>query len=139
MVEWYAEKGQIVQALSIAREWLPSLLCYHFNIDPQVEKPNRNEMEILLSGGTTPPDKQGNKYTSPFLKQYKETVSRDKRTQLSNLWSDTHRLAKLRNDVLHAGFRKNPQGAEYIIEQTKQIVEELRKIAQAWDLKDEAE
>ena len=30
MVEWYVQKGQIVQALSIAREWIPSLLCYYF-------------------------------------------------------------------------------------------------------------
>ncbi|MGB7439991.1 MAG: TIGR02221 family CRISPR-associated protein, partial [Coleofasciculaceae cyanobacterium] len=51
MVEWYAEKGQTVQALSMAREWLPSLLCYHFQLDPQIEKPNRSEMELLLAGG----------------------------------------------------------------------------------------
>ncbi|MFM5982778.1 MAG: TIGR02221 family CRISPR-associated protein [Sphaerospermopsis kisseleviana] len=139
MVEWYAEKGQIVQALSMAREWLPSLLCYHFNIDPQVEKPNRSEMELLLNGGTTPPDKQGNKYTSVFLEQFKASVSGDKIKQLRNLWESTYKLAKLRNDVLHAGFRKNPQSADYIIEQTQQIVEELRNIAQVWDLKDEAE
>ncbi|MFM6109026.1 MAG: hypothetical protein ACKPEO_28990, partial [Sphaerospermopsis kisseleviana] len=128
-----------VQALSMAREWLPSLLCYHFNIDPQVEKPNRSEMELLLNGGTTPPDKQGNKYTSVFLEQFKASVSGDKIKQLRNLWESTYKLAKLRNDVLHAGFRKNPQSADYIIEQTQQIVEELRNIAQVWDLKDEAE
>ncbi|AUS99806.1 TIGR02221 family CRISPR-associated protein [Nostoc sp. CENA543] len=137
MVEWYMQKGQIVQALSMAREWLPSLLCYHFQLDPQIEKPNRAEMELLLSGGATPPDAQGNKYKSPFLEQYKTTVSKDKRNQLSNLWSQTYKLAKLRNDVLHAGFRKNPQSSEYIIEQTKQIIEELKNIAQAWNLQDE--
>ncbi|GCL38365.1 TM1812 family CRISPR-associated protein [Sphaerospermopsis reniformis] len=139
MVEWYAEKGQIVQALSMAREWLPSLLCYHFNIDPQVEISNRPEMELLLSGGAGQKDAQGNRYISPYLEQYRATVSQEKITQLSNVWSNTYKLAKLRNDVLHAGFRKNPQSAEYIIEQTKQIVEELRKIAQVWELKDESE
>jgi hypothetical protein len=51
MVEWYAEKGQIAHALSLAREWLPSLLCYHFNIDP-MEKAEREDMELLLSGST---------------------------------------------------------------------------------------
>ncbi|MBC6431355.1 TIGR02221 family CRISPR-associated protein [Nostoc sp. HG1] len=61
MVKWYAQKGQIVQALSMAREWLPSLLCYYFNIDPQIERPNRNEMELLLNGGTGQKDAQGNK------------------------------------------------------------------------------
>ncbi|MCC5653618.1 TIGR02221 family CRISPR-associated protein [Nostoc sp. XA013] len=137
IVEWYAEKGQIVQALSMAREWLPSLLCYHFSIDPQVERPNRNEMELLLNGGTAPRDAQGNKYTSLYLERYIATVSPEKITQLSNLWSNTYRLANLRNDVLHAGFRRNPQNADYIIEQTKQIIEELKNIANDWNLKDE--
>ncbi|XZF65740.1 MAG: TIGR02221 family CRISPR-associated protein [Gloeotrichia echinulata DVL01] len=137
MVEWYAQKGQIVQALSIAREWLPSLLCYHFNLDPQIERPNRNEMELLLNGGTGQKDAQGKRYISPYLEQYKASISQEKRTQLSNLWSNTYKLANLRNDVLHAGFRKNPQSGEYIIEQAKLIVEELKNIAHAWDLKDE--
>ncbi|MBC6431356.1 hypothetical protein FM036_11270 [Nostoc sp. HG1] len=73
------------------------------------------------------------------MEQYQTRVSQDKRTQLSNLWSNTYRLANLRNDVLHAGFRKNPQSAGYIIDQTKQIVEELGNIAEAWNLKDEEE
>ncbi|MEH2295177.1 TIGR02221 family CRISPR-associated protein [Nostoc sp.] len=139
IVKWYAQKGQIVQALSMAREWLPSLLCYYFNIDPQIERPNRNEMELLLNGGIGQKDAQGNRYTSSYLEQYKASISQEKRTQLSNLWSNSYKLANLRNDVLHAGFRKNPQSAEYIIEQTKQIVEELGNIANAWNLKDEEE
>lgn len=137
MIEWYTKKGQIVQALSMAREWLPSLLCYHFNIDPQIERPNRYEMELLLNGGTGQKDPQGNKYISPYLEDYKATISPEKIAQLSNLWSNPYRLASLRNDVLHAGFRRNPQSVEYIIEQTWQIVEELGKIAQTWNLKDE--
>jgi CRISPR-associated Csx2 family protein len=136
MVEWYAQKGQIVQALSMAREWLPSLLCYHFGIDPQLEKPNRWEMELLLSGGKTPPNEKGEKYESPYLEQYKSIVSKEKRTQLSNLWSNKYKLANLRNDVLHAGFRKNPQSAQSIIQQTREIINELKVIADAWNLKE---
>ncbi|MBA3924043.1 MAG: TIGR02221 family CRISPR-associated protein [Nostocaceae cyanobacterium] len=92
MIEWYAQKDQIVQALSMAREWLPSLLCFHFNIDPQVERPNRVEMELLLNGGSTSPDASGNKYQSPYLEEYKSSVSKEKRDQLRNLWSDKYKL-----------------------------------------------
>ncbi|KAB8331448.1 TIGR02221 family CRISPR-associated protein [Scytonema tolypothrichoides VB-61278] len=137
MVEWYVQKGQIVQALSMAREWLPSLLCYHFGIDPQIYRPNRVEMELLLSGGNTLPDAQGNKYESPYLEQYKSSVTKEKRKQLTDLWNDKYKLANLRNDVVHSGFRKNPQSAEYIIDQTKQIISELKAIANAWNLKGE--
>lgn len=134
MIEWYTQKGQIVQSLSMAREWLPSLLCYHFKIDPQIEKPNRAEMELLLNGGKTPPDQKGNKYESPYLEEYKSSISKEKIKQLSDLWSDKYKLANLRNDALHAGFRKKPKSAKEIFEQTKAIIKELKAIAIAWNL-----
>ena len=133
MVEWYAEKGQIVQALSLAREWLPSLLCYHFQLDP-LDKKIREDMELLLSGGKTPPDEQGNKKESPRLEQYKSSILKKKRKQLANLWGGKFNLAKLRNDVLHSGFRKDPKSAEDIVNQTKEVIKELKLIALAWDL-----
>jgi len=137
MIEWYAQKGQIVQSLSMAREWLPSLLCYHFKLDPQIEKPNRSEMELLLNGGKTPTDRQGNKYESPYLGQYQSSVSEEKRKQLSDLWANKHKLANLRNDALHAGFRKNPKSAKEIVKQTEVIIKELNTIAIAWELTDD--
>ncbi len=136
LVDWYTAKGQVVQALSIAREWLPSLLCYHFGIDP-LEKTNREEMELLLNGGTTRPDAHGNKHTSIYWEQYKSSVPKDRRNQLLNLWSNKYKLANLRNDVLHAGFRKNPKSADEIANEAKQIIQELKTIAEAWNLKAE--
>jgi CRISPR-associated DxTHG motif protein len=125
MIEWYAEKGQTVQALSLAREWLPSLLCYHFELDP-LDKPNRDEMELLLAGGTRKgsdgvPDRK-----STYLDQWLE-ISKKTRTQLTNLWGGQSNLANLRNDVLHAGFRKNPKSAEKILDETDEIIEELNE------------
>lgn len=50
MVEWHYSKEQYVHALSLAREWLPSLLCCHFGLK-LLEKEDRDEMELLLNGG----------------------------------------------------------------------------------------
>jgi CRISPR-associated DxTHG motif protein len=132
MIEWYAEKGQTVQALSLAREWLPSLLCYHFELDP-LDKPNRDEMELLLAGGTRKgydgvPDRK-----STYLDQWLE-ISKKTRTQLTNLWGGQSNLAKLRNDVLHAGFRKNPKSAKKILDETDEIIKILNTIAIEWKL-----
>jgi CRISPR-associated DxTHG motif protein len=132
MIEWYAEKGQTVQALSLAREWLPSVLCYHFELDP-LDKPNRDEMELLLAGGTRKgsdgvPDRK-----STYLDQWLE-ISKKTRMQLTNLWGGQSNLANLRNDVLHAGFRKNPKSAEKILNETDEIIEEIKKIAREWKL-----
>ena len=130
MVEWYADKGQIVHALSLAREWLPSLLCYHFGLDP-MEKANRDEMELLLNGGTVK-DSRGNIVNeSPHLSAW-PGVPAGKR--LRALWGSELKLANLRNDVLHAGFRKNPQDPNAIIELTKKVISELRTIAAEWQL-----
>ena len=133
MIEWYAEKGQTVQALSLAREWLPSLLCYHFELDPQIDRPNRDEMELLLKGGTIKgsdgvPDRKSI-YLDQWLKIPKQT-----RKQLNNLWGGEFNLANLRNDALHAGFRKKPKSAEEIVQQTHKNIEELNAIAIEWNL-----
>ncbi|MBW4595327.1 MAG: TIGR02221 family CRISPR-associated protein [Brasilonema angustatum HA4187-MV1] len=135
MVEWYAAKGQTVQALSMAREWLPSLLCYHFNLDP-LDKESREEMELLLNGGKIK-DKEDNtikesRYLDEWLK-----LPKQKKKQLNKLWGGEFNLANLRNDVLHAGFRKNPKNAKDILHQTEAIIKELQTIITVWNLKDE--
>jgi CRISPR-associated DxTHG motif protein len=135
MIEWYTEKGQTVQALSMAREWLPSLLCFRFELDP-LDKTNRSEMEFLLATGGKPKDqKTGKIKESPYLKQWEE-IPGEKRKPISRLWNGDPSLANLRNDVLHSGFRKNPKPPQVILEQTEQIVKELKAIARLWGLEE---
>ncbi|MBG1271170.1 TIGR02221 family CRISPR-associated protein [Nostoc sp. WHI] len=135
MVEWYATKGQIVQALSMAREWLPSLLCYHFQLDP-LDKVSRDEMELLLSGGKIK-DKDGNTIKESLYLEQWSSVPNKKKKQVNRLWGGEFNLANLRNDVLHAGFRKNPKNAEDILQQTEAIIKELQSVAEVWGLQDE--
>ncbi|MBD2279399.1 MAG: TIGR02221 family CRISPR-associated protein [Dolichospermum sp. DEX189] len=137
MVEWYIEKGQIVQALSIAREWIPSLLCFYFKLNP-LDIKDRDEMEFLLKkGGKQKDDNDNIIYKSRYFDEW-NTISKNRKKPVNKLWSGELNLTNLRNDVLHAGFRKDPKNAEDIIEKIKQILEELRNIAQVWELKDEA-
>ena len=132
IIEWYAEKGQTIQALSLSREWLISLLCYHFNLDP-LDIAIRSDMELLLNGGKTPADAQGNKKESPRLAEW---VNVPVGKKLRNLWNDKFKLANLRNDALHSGFRKNPRSADEIILETRQIIQELQLVAKDWKLED---
>ena len=132
LVEWYIDKQQIVQALSVAREWLPSLLCYRFDLDP-MEGENRSEVELLLRGGKIK-DAEGNVIKeSKYLQQW-QSIPKKQRKPLNKLWSGEFNLANLRNDVLHAGYRKNPRSAEYILEQSQKIVELLKAIAVEWEI-----
>ncbi|MEB3887255.1 TIGR02221 family CRISPR-associated protein [Lyngbya sp. CCY1209] len=128
-IEWYAKKGLDVQAISLAREWLPSLLCYHFELDP-MDKQTREEMEILCCGG-----KVGDR-ESIYRSQYKE-IEQSKRKTINQLWNNPPcKLANLRNDVLHSGFRKNPKTVAEIKNTLQEILQQLNQIAVAWEIID---
>jgi CRISPR-associated Csx2 family protein len=136
-ITWYVEKGLDVQALSLAREWLPSLLCYHFNLDPLIERPNRSEMEFLLSGGVQKDKETGEIVNeSNYLEEWKK-IDEQKRKLLLKLWGGQSSLAKLRNDVLHSGFRKNPKPVEEIKKILQDILSQLNEIAQVWGVFDD--
>lgn len=125
IAEWYAAKEQIVQALSIAREWVPSLLCYCFTLDA-LDRDSREAMEELLN-------------REPHVTVKNTTYNWSDvphGTKLRSVWSSPTKLAGLRNDVLHAGFRRNPEKSQQVLEQTTKIMAELREIARLWHLGD---
>ncbi len=135
IINWYEEKGQFVQALCLAREWLPSLLCYHFNLDPLVNYPNRSEMELLLTGGKIKDSEGKTIKESQYLEDWNK-IPKSQRKQLTNLWGGSFNFANLRNDVLHAGFRKNPRDAKQIEQEAKQIIAELQALKNTWKLEE---
>ncbi len=119
MVAWCCERHQFVQSLALAREWLPSLLCMFFKVDAQDGK-ERSDMELLLAGGKMGPKE------SPRRSEWTK-VPAGKRLQ--KLWNDPpHKLANLRNDVLHAGFRKAPKEPEEIKRTAREVAVELKAI-----------
>lgn len=132
IIEWYVKKKRMVQALCLIREWLPCLLCYHFDLDA-FNHSDRSEMEFLLSGGKYK-NEAGITVESKYLKEWQE-LNKEKKTKLIQVWGgELYKLAKYRNDVLHAGFRKNPESAEAIIKQTEKIFKEVQEIAKQWNL-----
>lgn len=128
MVNWYHSRGQIVHALSMAREWVVSFLCVHFELDMQALA-DRNEMEFLIGGGKLKDRESGRVVReSAFLSRWPD-VPQAKR--LRKLWvkGAGFELADLRNDVLHSGFRKEAKPATQIIEDARKVIGELNRIA----------
>lgn len=121
IIEWYIEKGQIVQCLSLAREWVLSLLCMHYGLDPMVYK-KREAMGDLLRGDMR------KERVLPYLSQWSSIPDKD---HLSTLWK---KLTKFRNDVVHSGFSKDAKTPDEIKEQTVQFVVDLKEIARLWNL-----
>ena len=135
MIRWYSEKEHYVHTLSMAREWVVSLMCLEFELDPW-DKDAREEMEFLLSGGTWKDPHSGQIFrVSPYLEKWK---THRYRKRVIRLWTGRDPgLANVRNDVLHSGFRKNPRPADEIIAQTKDIVAEIQALARLWKIIDQ--
>ncbi len=94
-------------------------------------------MELLLNYGGKSKDKDGNTIKeSKYLDEW-SNFPKQKKKPLNKLWSGELNLANLRNDVLHAGFRKNPRSAKDILQQTEAIIKELKAIGILWNLHDE--
>lgn len=126
MVNWYYQRGQLVHALSLGREWVVSLLCLHFNRDAE-DKVYRDEMELLLNGGKIKHPETGEVLRTSVYLELWPTVPQNKR--LRNLWGGIYNLANLRNDVLHSGFRKNPKPAIEVKRAVDEAIKELNSIA----------
>lgn len=131
MINWYLEKQHFVHALSMAREWVVSMLCVFFGEDLW-DKDARDDMELLLNGGTR---KSADGKNVVEAKHLAEWTMHPHRKEVAHLWQgEGYNLANLRNDVLHSGFRKNPQPAQEIIERSGRIVQKINEIARLWSL-----
>jgi hypothetical protein len=127
MVNWYHRRGQIVHALSLAREWIVSRLCWHFGLDVE-DSTARSEMEFLLGGGKKRDESTDEVRVSPYLADlHNLPLGR----RLQSLWAGTFQLAKLRNDVLHSGFRKDPKPSADLKQAVDKALFELNEIAAA--------
>ena len=95
------------QALTLAREALVTKLCLEKGIDPG-EPTSRKAAESLLGAW------------SHLLKSSGKLSGRQKRH--ARLWDQ---VSELRNDVNHAGFRKNPMRAEKVAAKTQELCEKV--------------
>ena len=134
MINWYYEKERYVHAISMAREWLVSLVCVEFGLNLW-DREERSKAEFLLNYSGYREDKETGKIeVSPYREEWKRYPHRK---TISRLWQGKERgsegkeynLANLRNDVLHSGFRKGAKPANEVIAQTSRILEELNRLA----------
>ncbi len=129
MINWYIDKQHYVHALSMSREWVISLLCVHFKEDLW-SKEDRDDIELLLNGSR----KNDEGTIIAESRHVSEWQKDNRRKVVANLWQGVDfKLANLRNDVLHSGFRKKPGKAEDIIKQSKRIADQINAIADLWN------
>lgn len=115
MIEWYVEKGLYVQALILTREWLVSV--------------------VLLTAGSSDLYGGDRQLAEAAVNRYPQTSGHSPREVppsfrdaadrpgIRELWQDCHIL---RNDLAHAGMRRDAESAQGVEERVSRVCDRLR-------------
>ena len=130
MIEWYLEREQVVQAATLLREWIVSLLAYHFGAPMFDLKQGRELVEKALNNGV----ERRKRAPRPLVPgQFDEQFEALPQAEtLSILWS---KVTELRNDIAHVGMRQSPQTASQLKQKVEALQPQLEQLADQFLLK----
>lgn len=124
IIDWYLDKELLVHAMTFAREWLVSLVVYFEGGDIFDDLRSRDTFgdravaEEIINGKRS------------ATRRETRTVLRD----VQRIWkrvsdnSGFQQASDIRNDIAHAGMRRNARSPEEIIRLVSEICSELHKL-----------
>ena len=116
LIHWYLDRDQVVQAVTLAREWVVSLACVRRNL-PLID--GRQEAEELLGKGLN-----ALRAGRPLPAALLATPTLE---PVVRAWSQ---IQDLRNDVAHCGMRAAPRPTNKIIAGIKLLAQSLDSLAE---------
>lgn len=139
MIEWYYANNQLIQAMTLAREWLINAVTYRLGLRVDLSPSARKTMEWAISGlsrvGVERTDPEtGEKLVSNVadLNQYGREIYQQwtEREDLMATWDE---LSAVRNALAHVEHQKGPMKLEKIIKKAEnEVMPRLMKLAQIW-------
>ena len=125
MIGWYLDKAQVIQAVTLAREWLVSLLVYRLGGDSMVKyKGEREFIEHALNNAAEKLRPKAER-RSPLPTNLDDALSAlPQSRELAEVWNQ---LSDLRNDLAHVAGRRP---ARKVLRDTEQLYEQLRSVGQ---------
>lgn len=121
LIAWYLERNQIFQAVALAREWLISWLMVQVRMaDQLMDKDARSQVERAIG-----------QQVQQLQAKTRENSTVDVLPDLSDISNITgvaqlfNQLGNLRNDLMHAGKRKDSLAAEKVEEQAREFAKSL--------------
>jgi CRISPR-associated DxTHG motif protein len=115
LIEHYLEKGLVVQAVLLAREWVVSWACLKDDQDFWLNRKYREGVESILGGMTQ-------------QARDRKALSGQKSWMTDALAREWGWLTQLRNDIAHCGMSVSAKGAQSIESKAKAIPGKLRAI-----------
>lgn len=142
LVEWYYQKGQIIQAVTLAREWLIDAVTYRLGQPLDFLMLNRNPFEKAISGaallGKPHPEIPDTTFTENDLNRFGlELLKWPEIEALKQVWTD---LKNVRNPLDHAEHQrkkekeKTLQALNKSQDKIKKVMRGLSALAEQWNL-----
>ncbi|MFW9262350.1 TIGR02221 family CRISPR-associated protein [Nostoc sp. CALU 546] len=125
MINWYIQRDRVVQAVTLAREWVISVLVLRFGelmFDP---KKGRKPVEDAINNAV----EKGRSSPRPITPSRcdEQFAALPEADELVKVWSQ---MTELRNDIAHVGMNLNPQTALKLKQKAVSFYPQLEKLGQ---------
>lgn len=135
-IDHYLERDQAMQAVTLAREWVVSVLCHDFGFEAYVIS-ERQRVERALNQlapygrAHEDRDESGSPDASAGPPLEDRLAGRPDIKSLRDLWA---RLRDIRNDLDHCGMRESPLPSKKLVSGALELQPKLHSLAQQFDL-----
>jgi CRISPR-associated DxTHG motif protein len=134
IIRWYAEHGQIIQAVTLAREWVVTAVGMQLQGSFILATDEREKIERGLSGLCRVA--QGRSFPCELNEVGRALQSWPEAQAIRDLWNQ---LSTVRNDLDHAGMKPGPMKAATLRRTTQEeILPALEALARQWGLAEES-
>lgn len=114
LIKWYVENDHVVQAITLAREWLVSWACNLLKVDVMED---RYKVEACIGNVLHKNNKESE---VEYPANWNLVLSGEK--DFLDTWSF---VRDVRNDVAHCGIRKNPDPSNAVFRKAQEIPKKL--------------
>jgi len=126
MVKWYIDRNQLVQAITLGREWLVSILALRFD-EPMFDHENgRKFVEAALNNAV----ERNKPHPRPPLDSRcnEKFAALPEADELASVWNQ---MTELRNDIAHVGMNLKPQDAAKLKKKASSLYPRLQKLGES--------
>lgn len=141
LIEWYYQKGQFIQAVTLGREWLIDVITYRLDEPLDFLSDKRKPFEEAISGiallGKDHPQDRDRKFTKNDLNRFGITLLQwEEHDMLKQLWTD---LKNIRNALDHAEHQRKKEKEKTLdalqklqAKMDQEVMPTLRNLAKKW-------
>lgn len=144
LIEWYRQHGQLIQALTLAREWLVDAVTVRLEQPLDYRRTPREIMECAVTGLS----RVGRPINDEETGELRESTAFDLNEYgriIYNHWPEKYTigtlistLSNVRNQLNHAEHQANPSKLETIQKQAEKALASLHDLATSWGLTSDA-